>query len=98
MRTAQVDASSLTGSSSHQDRTSSPSASPSWRDPDHPTAHDRFRQIFRDHWDTWCDLRLENEVPADQHAYVRTTIDCLMLCRDPSASVRARVGRLPVPG
>jgi hypothetical protein len=60
-------------------------SSPSWRDPDHPTAHDRFRQIFRDHWDTWCDLRLEDEVPPDQRAYVRKTIERLILCRGPSA-------------
>jgi hypothetical protein len=23
---------------------------PSWRNPNHPTAHDRFRRIFHDHW------------------------------------------------
>jgi len=34
-------------------------SSPSWRDPTHPTAHDRFRHIFRNHWDRRCDLRLE---------------------------------------
>ena len=28
-------------------------SSPSWRDHDYPTAHDRFRQIFHGHWDTW---------------------------------------------
>jgi hypothetical protein len=44
--------------------------SPSWRDPAHPTAHARFRHIFRDHWDSWCYLRLDAEVPLDQQAYV----------------------------
>ena len=23
---------------------------PTWRNPDHPTTHDRFRRIFHDHW------------------------------------------------
>ena len=36
-----------------------------------PTRADLFRQIFRDHFDRWCDLRLDDEVPADQRAYVR---------------------------
>jgi len=52
------------------DQTPSLAVSPSWRDPAHPTAHDRFRQIFRDHWDSWCYLRLDAEVPLDQQAYV----------------------------
>lgn len=60
-------------------------SSPSWRDPTHPTGHDRFRHIFRDHWHTWCDLRLE-EVPADQQAYVRKTVERMILCRDPNGS------------
>ena len=60
-------------------------ASPSWRDPTRPTAHDRFRHIFRDHWHTWCDLRLEVEVPPDQRPYDCKTIERLILCRDPSA-------------
>jgi len=42
-------------------------------------------RIFRDHWHTWCDLRLEDEVPRDQRAHVRKTVERLMLCRDPSA-------------
>jgi hypothetical protein len=57
---------------------------PSWRNPDHPTAHDRFRQIFREHWHAWCNLRLE-EIPADQQAYARKTVERMILCRDPSA-------------
>ena len=72
-------------SSSLQNQTTFCSASPSWRNPDHPTAHDRFRHIFRDHWLTWCDLRLEVEVPPDQRAYVRKTVERMILCRDPSA-------------
>ena len=52
---------------------------------DRPTGHDRFREIFREHWSTWCDLRLADEVPADQRAYVRETVQRLLLCRDPSA-------------
>lgn len=68
----------------HHSQTSSPSAYPSWRDPDHPTAHDRFRRIFCDHWHAWCDLRLEGEVPPDQRAYVCKTVGRMMLCRDPS--------------
>ena len=35
--------------------------------------------------EAWCDLRLEDEVPLDQRAYVRKTVERLMLCRDPSA-------------
>jgi hypothetical protein len=57
---------------------------PSWRNPDHPTAHDRFRRIFREHWDRWCDLYLQL-VPPDQRAYVRKTVERMILCRDPSA-------------
>jgi predicted RNA-binding Zn-ribbon protein involved in translation (DUF1610 family) len=49
------------------------------------TRADLFRQIFRDHFDRWCDLRLEDEVPADQRAYVRETVQRMMLCRDPEA-------------
>ena len=36
-----------------------------------PTRADLFRQIFRDHFDRWCDLRLDDEVPADQRAYAQ---------------------------
>ena len=35
-----------------------------------PTHADLFRQIFRDHFDRWCDLSLEDEVLADQRGYV----------------------------
>ena len=56
---------------------------PSCQRPDHPTGHDRFRQIFRDHWEHWVDLRMESEVPADQRAYVSKIVLRLMLCRDP---------------
>ena len=56
---------------------------PSWRRPDTPTGHDRFRQIFLDHWHHWCDLRLKDEVPPDQRAYVDKIIQRLLLCRDP---------------
>jgi hypothetical protein len=52
-----------------------------------PTNADRFRQIFRDHWDRWCDLRLEDGVPADQRAYVRETVRRMMLCRDADVRV-----------
>jgi hypothetical protein len=31
---------------------------------DHPTGHDRFRKIFLDHWERYCNLRLTDEVPA----------------------------------
>jgi hypothetical protein len=43
---------------------------PSWCRPDTPTGHDRFRQIFLDHWHPWRDLRLNEKVPPDQRAYV----------------------------
>jgi len=33
-----------------------------------PTSHDRFRQIFLDHWHRWRDLRLEDKVPPEQRA------------------------------
>jgi hypothetical protein len=56
---------------------------PSSQHLDYPTGHDRFRQIFRDHWERWVDLRMENEVPADQRAYINKTVLRLMLCRDP---------------
>jgi hypothetical protein len=48
-----------------------------------PTGHKRFRQIFRDHWDLWCDQRMEKEVPFDQRPYVNKIVQRLMLCRDP---------------
>ena len=54
-----------------------------WRRPDHPTGHDRFRQIFLDHWHRWHDLRLKDKVPPDQRAYVDKIIQRLQLCRDP---------------
>jgi hypothetical protein len=38
---------------------------PSFQHPDHPTGHNRFRQIFRDHWESWCYHRMESEVPAE---------------------------------
>ncbi len=53
--------------------------------PDRPTGHDRFREIFRDHWNRWSDLRLEEEVPSDQRARVKESVQRLLLCRDPSA-------------
>ena len=43
-----------------------------------PTRADLFRRIFRDHFDRWCDLRLDDEVPADQRAYVRETVQRIM--------------------
>ena len=58
---------------------------PSWRDPSRPTAHDRFRSIFRNHWHVWSDLRLVREVPPDQQAYAQKTIERMILCRDASA-------------
>jgi len=56
---------------------------PTFQRPDHPTGHNRFCQIFRDHWYLWCDLRMENEVPADQRANVTNIVQRMMLCRDP---------------
>lgn len=52
---------------------------------DQPTGQDRFRQIFRDHREHGCDLRLEREGPADQRAYVRAIVERLKICRDPEA-------------
>ena len=66
-------------------RTASRSTRPSWRRPDNPTGHDSFRQIFLDHWHHWCDLRLEDEVPPDQRAYVCEIMQRLLLCREPDA-------------
>jgi hypothetical protein len=83
--TAQLDTPDATDTSSHQHQASPTSLSPSWQQPDHPTAHDRFRQIFRNHWDRWCDQRLEAEVPPDQRAYVRKIVQRLTSCRDPNA-------------
>ena len=40
-------------------------------------------QIFRNHWFRWCDLRMENEVPANQHANVTNIVQRMMLFRDP---------------
>ena len=85
MVTSQLYIPDATGTSSHQHQASPTSLSPSWQQPDHPTAHDRFRQIFRNHWDHWCDQRLEAEVPPDQRAYVRKIVQRLMSCRDPNA-------------
>lgn len=31
----------------------------------------------------WCDQRLEDEIPASQHAYVQNIVERLMLCRNP---------------
>jgi Transposase zinc-binding domain/Putative transposase len=59
-------------------------ALPKWRRPDHLTGHDRFRQVFLDHWDRWHEMRLE-EVPYDQRTYVCDIIQRLLLCRDPDA-------------
>ena len=56
---------------------------PSFQHPDFPTGHNRFVQIFRDHWEPWCYHRLESEVPANQRAYVKNVVERLMLCRDP---------------
>jgi hypothetical protein len=39
--------------------------------------------LFNEHWDTWCDLRLEDKLPPDQHAYARTMVERMILCRDP---------------
>ena len=57
-------------------------ARPSCQRINHPTGHNRFRQIFRDHWDRWCDLRMEEEVPFDQRDYISKIVQRLMLCRD----------------
>ena len=54
---------------------------------------DRFRQIFIDHWDRWLDLH-EEDIPTDQRAYVRKTIQkmiptqfvrCWVGCRNPKS-------------
>jgi hypothetical protein len=85
MVTAQLDTPDATGTSSHQRQASPASLSPSWQQLNHPTGHDLFRQIFRDHWDRWCDQCLEAEVLPDQRAYVRKIVQRLMSCRDPNA-------------
>ena len=36
-------------------------------------------------FDRWCDLRLEDEIPADQRAYVCETVQRMMLWCDPEA-------------
>ncbi len=56
---------------------------PCWQLLGHSTGHDRFRKIFLDHWDRYCDLRLADEVPFNQQAYVRDIIQRMLLCRDP---------------
>ena len=45
---------------------------------------DRFRQIFIDHWHRWLDLH-EEDIPADQRAYVRKTIQTMIGCRNPQS-------------
>ena len=45
---------------------------------------DRFRQIFIDHWHRWLDLH-EEDIPADQRAYVRKTIQKMIGCRNPQS-------------
>ena len=45
---------------------------------------DRFRQIFIDHWHRWLDLH-EEDIPADQRAYVRKTIQKMLGCRNPQS-------------
>jgi hypothetical protein len=77
----QPNQSNLIDQSLHQDQAS---PSPTWRRPDHPTAQDRFRRIFRDHRHHWCDLRLEVQVPPDQRAYLCKTIERMVLCRNPN--------------
>jgi len=56
---------------------------PLFQQPDHPTSHNLFRQIFRDHWEAWVYHRLDSEVPANQRAYLKSIVERLMLCRDP---------------
>jgi hypothetical protein len=57
-----------------------------WRRPDHPTGHDRFRQVFLDRWNRWRDLRLKGEVPPDQRAYVDEVNQRLLLVFRPFRS------------
>ena len=45
---------------------------------------DRFRQIFIAHWHRWLDLH-EEDIPADQRAYVRKTIQKMIGCRNPQS-------------
>ncbi len=45
---------------------------------------DRFRQIFIDHWHRWLDLH-EEDIPADQRAYIRKTIQQMLGCRNPQS-------------
>ena len=45
---------------------------------------DRFRQIFIAHWYLWLDLH-EEDIPADQRAYVRKTIQTMIGCRNPQS-------------
>jgi hypothetical protein len=75
MVTAQLDTPDATGTSSHQHQASPASLSPSWPQLNHPIGHDLFRQIFRDHWDRWCDQCLE----ADSNTKQRVTITCSAL-------------------
>ncbi len=56
---------------------------------DCPTHADLFRWIFRDHFDRWCDLRLDNDVPADRHAYVLETVQRMTAL--PCAAIRKPV-------
>ena len=49
----------------------------------YPIGHDRFRQIFRDHWEQWVELHMEEEVPVDQRAYVKIIVLRLMLAVTP---------------
>jgi len=58
---------------------------------DHPTGHNRFCQIFRDHWFRWWDLRMENEAPVDQRANITNIVQRMMLCRDPERGIEAGV-------
>jgi hypothetical protein len=42
-----------------------------------------LRNPTLDHWHHWTDLRLKDEVPPDQRAYLDKIIQRLLLCRDP---------------
>jgi hypothetical protein len=56
---------------------------PSWHPLGHPTYHDRFRKIFLDHWDRYCDLRLADTVSFNQQAYLQDIVQRMLLCLDP---------------
>jgi predicted RNA-binding Zn-ribbon protein involved in translation (DUF1610 family) len=54
----------------------------------------RATRIFRDHWHTRCDLRLEDEVPPDQRAYGNFSLCEKLLSSCLATAVRKTVERM----